>query len=53
MSGETQGNFAKTKGEHREFGLLKFPDSKGKEYCDTWHDNFNVFLEAGYICQVR
>ena len=29
-----------------------FPDSKGKEYYDTCFDNFNVLLEAGYICQV-
>ena len=30
----------------------RFPDSKGKEYCNTCRHNFNVFLDDGYICQV-
>ena len=34
-----------------EFGC-KFPDSKGKRYFDICLENFQFFLEAGYVYQV-
>ena len=34
------------------FSNSKFPDSKGKGYCDICRKNIQFFLEAGYVCQV-
>ena len=31
---------------------FKFPDAKGKGYCDVCRKKFHFFPEAGYVCQV-
>ena len=37
---------------HRGFSSFKFPDSKGKAYCDICRKKFHCFWEAGYGYQI-